>query len=73
MAGLYNRSGIFYAKFYVAGTPKRVSLKIGDRRIVKTKRCEIEGALDRGSDSPLPTTGTPLEVTWRRRGYRCKR
>jgi integrase len=60
MAGLYNRNGVFYAKFTAAGRINRVSLKTTDRRIARAKLNEIESALARGKDSPLPTR-TPLE------------
>ena len=60
MAGLYKRNGVYYAKYYLGRKPTRVSLKTGDPRIAKAKLRNIEDALDRGDDSPLPTR-TPLE------------
>ncbi|MCE5327257.1 MAG: tyrosine-type recombinase/integrase [Planctomycetaceae bacterium] len=59
MAGLFKRNGIFYAKWYIAGQPRKVSLKTGSIQIAKAKLRQIEGQLDQGEENPLPTK-TPL-------------
>lgn len=60
MACLYNRNGIYYAKFYSGSKPKRVSLRTDSLQVAKAKIRKIENSLAMGNDSPLPTH-TPLE------------
>lgn len=50
---------MYYAKFYVGGKPRRVSLHTDSFQIAKAKLCTIEANLSKGDESPLPTR-TPI-------------
>lgn len=59
MAGLIQRGRIYYAVYYVGKKQKRVSLETDSLQLAKEKLRQIESAIYRGSDNPLPTK-TPI-------------
>lgn len=59
MASLKKRGTTYYAQYYQGGQQKRVSLGTGSLQIAKEKIRQIESALARGTDIPLPTK-TPI-------------
>lgn len=61
MASLKKRGKTYYAQYYVGGKQKRVNLETMSLQIAKEKLREIESALFRDDDLPLPTK-TPLGV-----------
>lgn len=59
MASLIKRDHIYYAQYMVGKKAKRVSLDTSSLQLAKEKLRQLESALFRGMDSPLPTK-TPL-------------
>jgi len=59
MASLKKRGKSYYAQYYLGGKQKRVSLNTTSHQIAKEKLRQIESALFRDADLPLPTR-TPL-------------
>src|SRR5690242_20599449 len=59
MAGLHKRGNVYYALFYVGKKQKRVSLETDSLQLAKEKVRQLESALYRGNDNPLPTK-TPI-------------
>jgi integrase len=59
MAGLTKRGNTYYALYYIGRKQKRVSLETSSRQIAKEKIRQIESALVRQVDIPLPTK-TPI-------------
>jgi len=59
MASLKRRGKNYYAQYYLGGKQKRVSLNTTSLQIAKEKLRQIESALFRDADLPLPTR-TPL-------------
>ena len=55
MASLKRRGKIWYGQYYVGGRPERISLKTTSLQIAKEKLRQIESALARREDIPLPT------------------
>lgn len=62
MASLKKRGSTYYAQYYLGGEQKRVSLGTGSLQIAKEKIRQIESALARGTDIPLPTKTPIAEV-----------
>lgn len=60
MAGLIRRGKKFYALYYVAKEQKRVCLHTESLQVAKEKKRQLESAMVRGDDNPLPTK-TPTE------------
>ena len=58
MASLKRRGKIWYGQYYVGGRPERISLKTTSLQIAKEKLRQIESALARREDIPLPTHGS---------------
>ena len=59
MASLKKRGTTYYAQYYLGGQQKRVCLGTESLQIAKEKIRQIESALARGTDIPLPTK-TPI-------------
>jgi integrase len=59
MAGLIQRGSVYYAVYYVGKKQKRVSLETDSLQLAKEKLRQLESALYRGNDNPLPTK-TPI-------------
>jgi len=59
MASLKKRGKIYYAQFCIAGQVSLVSLKTDLLQVAKDKLRNIESALARGTDLPMPTR-TPI-------------
>lgn len=59
MASLKKRGKTYYAQYYFGGQQKRISLSTDSLQIAKEKIRQIESALARGTDIPLPTR-TPV-------------
>jgi len=59
MAGLIKRSNVYYAVYYVGKKQKRVSLETDSLQLAKEKLRQLESALYRGNDNPLPSK-TPI-------------
>ena len=59
MASLKKRGSTYYAQYYVGTQQKRVNLHTSKLQVAKEKLREIESALFRETDIPLPTR-TPL-------------
>ncbi|MFA5517141.1 MAG: hypothetical protein WDA20_12715 [Desulfuromonadales bacterium] len=59
MASLKRRGKTYYAQYYLGGQQKRVCLGTESLQIAKEKIRQIESALARGTDIPLPTK-TPI-------------
>ena len=59
MAGLIKRGKTYYAFFSIGGKQKRVSLETASLQVAKEKVRQIESALVRGLEIPLPTK-TPV-------------
>jgi integrase len=55
MASLIKRGKVYYAQYLVGKKAKRVSLDTSSLQLAKEKLRQLESALFRGSDSPLPT------------------
>jgi integrase len=62
MASLKKRGRTYYAQYYLGGQQKRVSLGTDSLQIAKEKIRQIESALARGTDIPLPTRTPVAEV-----------
>ena len=62
MASLKKRGTTYYAQYYLGGEQKRVSLGTSSLQIAKEKIRQIESALARGTDIPLPTKTPIAEV-----------
>ncbi len=62
MASLKKRGKTYYAQYYLGGEQKRVSLGTNSLQIAKEKIRQIESALARGTDIPLPTKTPIAEV-----------
>jgi hypothetical protein len=60
MAGLYKRGEIYYAMYFIGSKKHRVSLQTDSLQMAKEKVRQIESALIRGEESPLPTR-TPIK------------
>lgn len=59
MAGLISRGDVYYAVYYVGKKQKRVSLETSTLQLAKEKLRQLESALYRGNDNPLPSK-TPI-------------
>ena len=59
MAGLIKRGNVYHAQYYIGKKQKRVSLETGSLQLAKEKLRQLESALYRGNDNPLPTK-TPI-------------
>ena len=59
MASLIKRGNQYYAQYMVGKRAKRVSLETSSLQLAKEKLRQMESALYRGHDSPLPTK-TPI-------------
>ncbi len=59
MASLRKRGNVYYAQYYVGKRQKRVSLETSSLQVAKEKIRQIESALVREVDIPLPTK-TPV-------------
>ncbi len=59
MACLKKRGKTYYAQYYLGGVQKRVSLGTNSLQVAKEKIRQIESAMARGTDIPLPTK-TPI-------------
>ncbi|WP_041531225.1 hypothetical protein [Syntrophotalea carbinolica] len=55
MASLKKRGKTYYAQYYIGTKQKRVSLGTDSLQVAKEKIRQIESALVRGTDIPLPT------------------
>lgn len=62
MASLKKRGKTYYAQYYLGGEQKRVSLGTNSLQVAKEKIRQIESALARGTDIPLPTKTPIAEV-----------
>lgn len=59
MACLIKRGNVYYAQYYVARKPRRISLETDSLPVAKEKLRQLESSLYRGDSSPLPTK-TPI-------------
>ncbi len=59
MASLRKRGQVYYAQYYIGGKQKRVCLRTRDLKVAKDKLRQIESALVREEEIPLPTK-TPI-------------
>ena len=59
MACLKKRGDVYYAQYYLGGKQKRVCLDTTSSKLAKEKIRQIESAMVRGNDLPLPTK-TPV-------------
>ena len=55
MACLKKRGKKYYAQYYVGRKQKRISLNTTSLQIAKEKLRQLESALHRGEETPLPT------------------
>lgn len=55
MASLIKRGKKYYAQYYIGGKPRRVSLKTTSIQVAKEKVRQIESAMLRQDDIPIPT------------------
>ena len=62
MASLKQRGKTYYAQYNLGGQQKRVSLHTSSLQIAKEKIRQIESAIARGTDIPLPTRTTVHQV-----------
>ncbi len=65
MASLKKRNGIYHAQYYIAGKPRRVSLRTTSLQVAKEKLRQLESALAHGDAHPLPTRTPIAEVLQR--------
>lgn len=63
MASLKKRGKTYYAQYYVGNKQKRVCLNTDVLQIAKEKLRQIESALMRGTQLPLPTKTPISEIT----------
>ena len=59
MASLIKRGNVYYAQYMTGKRAKRVSLDTSSLQLAKEKIRQLESALYRGHDNPLPTK-TPI-------------
>ncbi|HEY3309365.1 MAG TPA: hypothetical protein VGJ93_12990 [Desulfuromonadaceae bacterium] len=59
MACLIKRGNVYYAQYYIARKPRRVSLETDLLPVAKEKLRQLESSLYRGETVPLPTK-TPI-------------
>ena len=62
MACLKKRGKTYYAQYNLGGQQKRVSPRTNYLQIAKEKIRQIESAIARGTDIPLPTRTTVAQV-----------
>ncbi len=59
MASLIKRGNTYYAQYYVARKPKRISLETDSLPVAKEKLHQLESSLYKGDSVPL-LTNTPI-------------
>jgi len=62
MASLRKRNNVYQVQYYIAGKPKRVSLRTSSLQIAKEKVRQLETRLAQGDHNPLPTRTPIAEV-----------